>query len=113
MAGSQMNGEPTSLSRNEYDMIITVVTSAPLVGVATDDEHFVMVYGLDGDWDNPERFNYRKMLEGGAIGFPNGREWDGTPEDALRLYDLGVVLLESEIESGKTGEPDEVEGYLL
>ena len=92
-------------------MIVTVVTEHPLAGTPTDDEDFVMLYGLDGDWDNPERTNYNKMIDGGAVGFPKGREWDGTPEDARRLYDLGHAELVAEVESGKTGEPDEVEGY--
>jgi len=94
-------------------MIITVAGGTPLVGTATDDERFVMLYGLRGDWDNPKRANYLKMLQGGAVGFPKGREWDGTPEDALRLYESGRAQLKAEIESGDTGEPDEVEGYLF
>ena len=91
-------------------MIIKVVNSVPVVGVATDDTGLVMLQGLDGDWYIA---NYMKLLESGAVGFPKGREWDGTPEDALRLYESGRAQLKAEIESGDTGEPDEVEGYLF
>ena len=94
-------------------MRITVVNGVPVVGVATDDERLVMVYGVDGDWDNPVLYHYRHMLEHGAVGFPKGREWDEIPEDAFRLYESGYALLKAEIESGATSEPDEVEGYLI
>ena len=100
-------------------MIINLVNGVPAVGVFTDDDDgLVMFKGLNGR--SPEDWYivpYRKLLESGAVGFPKGREWDETPEDALRLYESGKAQLEAEIkadiESGKTGEPDEVEGYLL
>ena len=77
-------------------MIITVAGGTPLVGTATDDERFVMLYGLRGDWDNPKQANYLKMLQAGAVGFPKGREWDGTAEDAIRLHALGVEMVYSD-----------------
>ena len=101
-------------------MIINLVsswgTAGPFVEPRSDlgiyyDE--VAMYGVDGDFDNPERLPYNRLiLQSGCIGFPKGREWDGTPEDAIRLHALGYALLKSEIESDNT-TIDEVEGVLF
>ena len=69
-------------------MIINLVNGVPAVGVFTDDDDGLVMYkGLNGR--SPEDWlivPYMKLLQSGAVGFPKGREWDETPEDALRLY---------------------------
>ena len=55
-----------------------------------------------------------KLLQSGAVGFPKGREWDETPEDALRLYESGLAELEAWVNAASEGdEPDEVEGIVF
>ena len=67
-------------------------------------------YGVNGDFNNPIPTPYQKLImQSGCIGFPKGREWDGTAEDAWRLYDLGFAQLKLELESGND-VVDEVEG---
>ena len=54
-------------------------------------------YGVDGDFDNPIPTPYLRLItQSGCIGFPQGREWDGTAEDAIRLHALGVTMVESD-----------------
>ena len=66
------------------------------------------MYGVDGDFDNPERVPYNKMLwQAACIGFPKGREWDGTAEDAIRLHALGVEMILSD-----DFTDDDVEGFI-
>ena len=94
-------------------MLINLVSDWGTAGAFAEDRGYVDVYGVDGDFDNPVRVNYsRLILQSGCIGFPKGREWDGTPEDAIRLHAMGYALLKSEIESGNT-IIDEVEGVLF
>ena len=93
-------------------MIINLVSSGGTAGAFAEGRDYVDVYGVDGDYDNSVRVPYGKLImQSGCIGFPKGREWDGTSEDAIRLHALGYALLESEIESGNT-VVDEVEGVL-
>ena len=100
-------------------MIVNLVSGWGTAGPFSEDQddgvpygQWVDVYGVEGDFDNSERVPYGKLImQSGCIGFPKGREWDGTPEDAIRLHALGYALLKSEIESGDT-MVDEVEGVL-
>ena len=97
-------------------MIINLVNGVPAVGVFTDDDDgLVMFKGLNGR--SPEDWYivpYRKLLESGAVGFPKGREWDETPEDALRLYESGLAELEAWVNAASEGdEPDDVEGIVF
>ena len=100
-------------------MIINLVSSWGTAGAFTEPRSELGVYfdrvdqyGVDGDFDNPRPTPYLRLFsQSGCIGFPKGREWDGTAEDAIKLHALGYALLKSEIESGNT-VVDEVDGFL-
>ena len=69
-------------------------------------------YGVEGDYDNPIPTSYQKLIQqSGCIGFPKGREWDGTAQDAWRLHALGFAQLKLELESGND-VIDEVDGVI-
>ena len=84
-------------------MIVNVVSDWGTAGVFVEPRNEdgsywdeVDIYGVEGDFDNPERVPYNKMIfHAGCIGFPNGREWDWTAEDANRLHALGVTMIKS------------------
>jgi hypothetical protein len=105
--------------KSEASMIVNMASPWGTVGPFTEPRseggaYFDRVdeYGIGGDYDNSIPSPYLKLLQYyDCIGFPKGREWDGTAEDAFRLYDLGLALLKSELESGNT-EVDEVDGVI-
>jgi hypothetical protein len=100
-------------------MIINLVSSWGTAGPFTEPRSDLGMYydrvdqyGVDGDYDNPIPTPYQKLIQqSGCIGFPKGREWDGTAEDAYRLYDLGLAQLKLELESGND-VIDEVDGVV-
>ena len=101
-------------------MIVNLVSSWGTAGPFTEPRsdlgmYFDRVdqYGVNGDFDNAIPTPYQKLImQSGCIGFPKGREWDGTAEDAWRLHELGYALLKSEFESGNY-EIDEVDGVII